>query len=96
MSPPGTRSDAEKAADAAKPEPFEKNLESLDRIVSQLEDAELPLEKALELYEEGMRLTNVCQQQLEAAEGRVEVLRRRASGKMTAERFEEEPESGSK
>jgi len=75
---------------------FEKNLESLDRIVGQLEDAELPLEKALELYEEGMRLTSVCQQQLEAAEGRVEVLRKRAGGKLVAERFEAEAENGAK
>ena len=40
---------------AAKAEPFEKNLERLDAIVRQLEDADLPLEKALHLYEEGMR-----------------------------------------
>lgn len=75
---------------------FEKNLESLDRIVVQLEDAELPLERALELYEEGMRLTSVCQQQLESAEGRVEVLRKRAGGRMVAERFEAEVENGGK
>jgi exodeoxyribonuclease VII small subunit len=72
---------------ATKPESFEKNLESLDRIVGQLEDAGLPLEKALELYEEGMRLTSVCQRQLEEAEGRVEILRKRAGGKLVAEPF---------
>jgi exodeoxyribonuclease VII small subunit len=84
------------ASKTQKPQSFEKNLEALERIVGQLEDAGLPLEKALELYEEGMRLTSVCQQQLEAAEGRVEVLRRRAGGKMVAERFEEEPENSPK
>lgn len=83
-------------AKTAKPASFEKNLESLDRIVAELEDAELPLEKALELYEEGMGLTGVCQQQLESAEGRVEVLRKRAGGKLVAERFEADAESGSK
>jgi len=83
-------------AKPAKPESFEKNLEALDRIVAQLEDAELPLEKAVELYEEGMRLTGLCQQQLEAAEGRVEILRKRAGGKLVAERFEAEPEGGAK
>jgi exodeoxyribonuclease VII small subunit len=86
----------DETAKAPKPASFEKNLESLDRIVGQLEDAELPLEKALELYEEGMRLTSVCQQQLDAAEGRVEVLRKRSGGKVVAERFEAEPESGAK
>jgi exodeoxyribonuclease VII small subunit len=96
MSQTEQRTTQNEAIKTPKPESFEKNLEALDRIVAQLEDAELPLEKALELYEEGMRLTNVCQQQLEAAEGRVEVLRKRAGGKMVAERFEEEPESSSK
>ena len=74
----------------AKPDSFEKNLERLEGIVHQLEEADLPLEKALELYEEGMRLTGICQQQLEEAEGRVEILRKRAGGKVVAEPFEEE------
>jgi len=76
-----------------KGESFEKNLERLDEIVRQLEDAELPLEKSLELYEEGMKLSAVCHKQLEEAEGRVEILRKRAGGKMVAEPFEE-PEPG--
>ncbi|HEY6292660.1 MAG TPA: exodeoxyribonuclease VII small subunit [Terriglobia bacterium] len=75
---------------SAKGDSFEKNLERLDAIVRDLEDAELPLEKTLELYEEGMRLTGICQQQLEAAEGRVEILRKRAGGRVMAEPFEDE------
>jgi len=66
------------------------NLERLDAIVRQLEDADLPLEKALQLYEEGMKLSEVCHKQLEEAEGRVEILRKRAGGKMVAEPFEAE------
>jgi exodeoxyribonuclease VII small subunit len=78
----------------SKPEPFEKNLERLDSIVRQLEDADLPLEKALQLYEEGMRLSEVCHKQLQEAEGRVEILMKKAGGKMVAEPFEpEESES---
>ena len=57
-----------------KAESFEKNLERLDAIVHHLEDAELPLEKALQLYEEGMKLSEVCHEQLQEAEGRVEIL----------------------
>jgi len=80
----------------AKSESFEKNLERLDAIVHQLEDADLPLEKALQLYEEGMKLSEVCHQQLEEAEGRVEVLTKKAGGKVVAEPFEPgEPESTS-
>ncbi len=73
-----------------RPEPFEKNLERLDAIVQQLEDADLPLEKALQLYEEGMKLSEVCHKQLEEAEGRVEVLMKKAGGKVVAEPFEPE------
>jgi exodeoxyribonuclease VII small subunit len=74
----------------AKPESFEKNLERLDAIVRQLEDADLPLEKALQFYEEGMKLSEVCQKQLQEAEGRIQVLMKRAGGKISAEPFEEE------
>ena len=70
-----------------KPESFEKNLERLDAIVRQLEDADLPLEKALQLYEEGMKLSEVCHKQLEEAEGRVEILMKKAGGKVVAEPF---------
>lgn len=71
-----------------KPESFEKNLERLNSIVEQMESADLPLEKALELYEEGMTVSTICQKQLDEAEGRVEILRKRAEGKMVAEPFD--------
>jgi len=69
-------------------ESFEKNLERLDAIVHQLEDPDLALEKALQLYEEGMKLSEVCHQQLEEADGRVEILSKKAAGKVVAEPFE--------
>lgn len=79
---------------SGKSDSFEKNLERLDSIVRQLEDAELPLEKALQLYEEGMKLSEVCHKQLEEAEGRVEILMKKAGGKVIAQPFEpEEPET---
>ena len=71
-----------------KPECFEKNLERLDGIVRELEDADLPLEKALQLYEEGMKLSETCHKQLEEAEGKVEILTKKAGGKLVAEPFE--------
>jgi exodeoxyribonuclease VII small subunit len=74
----------------AKPDPFEKNLERLDSIVQQLEDADLPLEKALHLYEEGMKLSEMCHKQLREAEGRVQILMKKAGGKVVAEPFEPE------
>ena len=77
---------------STKTEPFEKNLERLDAIVRQLEDADLPLEKALNLYEEGMKLSEVCQRQLQEAEGRVQILMKRPGGKVVGEPFESEEE----
>ena len=76
----------------AKGESFEKNLERLDAIVRQLEDADLPLEKALQLYEEGMSLSEICHKQLQEAEGRVEILIKKAGSatKRIAEPFEPE------
>ena len=73
---------------------FETNLQRLDNIVRELEDADLPLEKALQLYEEGMKLSEVCQKQLEEAEGRVEILRKRVGGKVVAEPFQADKEEG--
>jgi exodeoxyribonuclease VII small subunit len=72
---------------SGKIETFEKNLERLDAIVRQLEDAELPLERALQLYEEGMKLSEVCHKQLEEAESRVEILVKKAGGKIVPEPF---------
>ena len=78
---------------SGKVDSFEKNLERLDSIVHEMEDPELPLERALLLYEEGMKLSEVCHKQLEEAEGRIEILMKKAGGKVVAEPFESgEPE----
>lgn len=78
---------------AGKSESFEKNLERLDAIVHEMEDPDVPLERALVLYEEGMKLSELCHKQLEEAEGRIEVLMKKAGGKVVAEPFEsKEPE----
>jgi exodeoxyribonuclease VII small subunit len=75
---------------SGKADSFEKNLERLDAIVHEMEDPELPLERALLLYEEGMKLSEVCHKQLEQAEGRIEILMKKAGGKVAAEPFEGE------
>lgn len=62
------------------PEPvrsFEAGLEELDTIVKQMESGDLPLERALALFERGMKLSDECRKQLEEAETRVEQLVRR-------------------
>jgi exodeoxyribonuclease VII small subunit len=57
---------------------FETGLQQLEAIVKEMESGELPLERALELFERGMRLSDACRKQLEEAETRVEVLMKRA------------------
>ena len=57
-----------------KPETFETALDQLEKIVKELENGDLPLEKSLELFEKGMELSESCRKQLSAAESRVEIL----------------------
>jgi len=58
---------------------FEASLQELERIVKELEKGDLPLEKSLTLFENGMRLSAECKRQLEEAESRVEILTKRGS-----------------
>ncbi|HEV3272270.1 MAG TPA: exodeoxyribonuclease VII small subunit [Candidatus Methylacidiphilales bacterium] len=58
------------------PEKFETLLARLEQIVSDMENAELPLEKLLQNYEEGMRLAKACGDRLADAEQKVEILSR--------------------
>ena len=57
---------------------FETGLQQLEGIVKEMESGDLPLERALELFEKGMKLSETCRKQLEEAETRVEILMRRA------------------
>ena len=68
------------AADSGNaPEKFEDLLARLEQIVSDMENAELPLEKLLDNYEEGMRLVKACGDRLADAEQKVEILSRAIS-----------------
>lgn len=53
---------------------FESSLEQLQQTVKKLESGELSLEQSLKCFEEGIRLTRLCQQQLQSAEQKVELL----------------------
>ncbi len=65
---------------------FESGLQELEQIVKEMESGELPLERALELFEKGMRLSEICRKQLEEAETRIEMLVRKGD-KVQAEPF---------
>ena len=71
---------------------FEECLQRLEKIVQELEKGEVPLEKSLTLFEEGMQLSAACRKELEEAEGKVEILLKQ-NGKLQAEAFEPEENS---
>ena len=66
---------------------FEEQLKSLEGIVSKLERGDLPLEEAIKLFETGVHLSNACKQELEAAEGKVQILLKQKDGEMNAQPF---------
>ena len=53
---------------------FEESRKKLETIVERLEQGDLPLEESLRLFEEGVGLSAVCKQELDAAEGKVQML----------------------
>ena len=66
---------------------FEEGLEELEAMVKELESGDLPLEKALERFERGVRLSEDCRKALEEAEQKVEILLKK-NDKVEAEPFE--------
>jgi exodeoxyribonuclease VII small subunit len=77
----------EQAKRAAADASFEAQLASLERIVRELERGDLPLEQSLELFERGVRLSRECQERLNEAERRIEVLLRGGDGSTVAVPF---------
>jgi exodeoxyribonuclease VII small subunit len=76
----------------AKPKNFETSLEELERIVRELEQGELTLEKSLELFEQGVKLSRECQDRLTQAESRIEILMRDNQGRAAVRPFDPEGE----
>lgn len=70
------------------PKSFEASLEALERIVQQLEQGDLPLEKSLELFEQGIGLSRQCQDRLSQAERRIEILLRDNQDRTVVSPFE--------
>ena len=71
---------------------IEKALASLEDIVEELESGDLPLEKAMRKFEEGIKLTRSCQAALKDAEQKVEILLQSA-GEEALETFDVDEES---
>lgn len=69
---------------------FETALARLEEIVQELEKGDLPLEQSLKFFEEGIKLSRICNKRLEEVERKVEILLKDKSGNMIAKPFEEE------
>ena len=69
---------------------FERKLTDLESVVERLEQGDLPLEESVQLFEEGMKLSQSCKQELDAAEGRIEVLVQQSGGKLKPQELEVE------
>jgi exodeoxyribonuclease VII small subunit len=69
---------------------LDKSLAELENIVEKLESGDLPLDKSLQEFERGVRLSKDCQGALESAERRVQVLMGN-----TLQDFDDEPDNGS-
>jgi exodeoxyribonuclease VII small subunit len=66
---------------------FEESLKKLESIVEQLEKGDLSLEDSLKLFEEGVALSATCKKELDAAEGKVQMLIKQRDGSLKAEPF---------
>ena len=71
---------------------LEAAMQRISQIVTSMEDGDLPLEKLLDCYEEGLALVKGCQEKLDAAEKRIQLIARDASGSVTMKPFDDSEE----
>jgi exodeoxyribonuclease VII small subunit len=69
---------------------LEKSLADLEALVEELENGDLPLDKAMKKFEEGIKLTRGCQAALKDAEQKVEILLKSTGGEETLQEFDAE------
>jgi exodeoxyribonuclease VII small subunit len=85
--PRPARPSADRAEAAETPPSFEEALAKLEEIVREMEGDQIPLEELLDRYEEGTRLRRLCEDRLESARGRIELLRKNRNGEDVFENF---------
>lgn len=66
---------------------FEKGIERLEQIVSALDQSNLPLEQALDLFGEGIELVKNCNNLLNSAEAKVKMLLENSDGQLITEKL---------
>ena len=66
---------------------FEKAIQRLEKIVDELEKGELDIDKSLEMFEEGIKMSRICSKKLNEAEAKIEKLTRNQKGELITELF---------
>jgi len=74
----------------AKKKTFEKAMEQLEQVVADLETGDIPLDKALKKFEEGMVLSKYCADRLDETEKKVSLLLADSQGQLQEHDFSEE------
>ncbi len=74
---------------------FETALKELEKIVESLESQELPLDKALSTFEQGVKLSRYCARLLDEAEAKIKVLTQEQDGSARLEEWQDEDSPGS-
>jgi len=72
---------------------FEKAMKRLEQIVEELEKGELDIDKSLEIFEEGIKMSRVCSKKLIEAEAKIEKLTKDKKGELITELFPVEEEN---
>lgn len=71
---------------------FEEAIKRLEEIVEEMEGKDLQLEKSIKLFQEGMELAAFCNNKLDEAERKVNIVVKNAQGQLTEEKFNPEEE----
>ena len=83
-----TKTSSSSSEEAPKEQKFEENLDRLEKIVEQLEGGEMDLDKSLNLFEEGVKLSRACMKKLDEAQTKVELLLKDPDGQVRRESLE--------
>ena len=75
---------------------FEKAIQRLQKIVDDLEKGELDIDKSLEIFEEGIKMSRVCSKKLNEAEAKIEKLTQNQKGELVTDLFPVEDEDDAK
>jgi len=75
---------------------FEKAIQRLEKIVDDLEKGELDIDKSLEIFEEGIKMSRVCSKKLNEAEAKIEKLTQNQKGELVTDLFPVEDEDDAK